>query len=246
MPPRAMKSIPRSFLFLLPCLLACGAPTLGDPPLEDGATPGAPVSGGYDPAVRACTRLHGECRQACEGLWGYDCYDDVPSCVENYTIDYTPSFDDPMIDEERARRCGEQVEQQPCDWLEPDSLECEFSIVERCADDGDALGRPYSPFLATDVKPGAEVVIDLCPGVPEFFALQLEAGTRLDVHRTDEGRVASAELHRLETTSSGEAVLQEYRLDEPVPEAGEYLVRLKSSYRVVQAVMFAVHGASGE
>lgn len=228
-PSYAMKpttSLPALLLFLF----ACG--TDDAPASADLHTPEA-ADAGEAPFQRACARLHGECASVCLSPF-LECYGDPGTCADQWEADFLADFEDPLIDTERMRRCAEQVDEQSCTDLEPDTLECEYAIVDSCAGDRDELGQPYSPFLATAVATDAELHIEVCPRVEEFVAIELDRGAVLEIVRPEDAPSSFFRLLQLLPDSRGDAVLHEYPMDQPVPEDGVYLVSILASDRTDQ------------
>lgn len=177
------------------------------------------------PFAEACARLHGECAPVCDNVF-VECYDDVATCTEQWTRDYLADYDAALVDPVRVAACAAQVDAQSCTDLEPDTAECEYAVVEMCPDDDDGHGAVYSPFAPGRVELGVPLEVRLCPGVEEFFAITLEAGTMLELVQSKNGPHVFSDLVRMTTVPSGDALLVRAGLDAPVVEAGEYLLAL--------------------
>lgn len=217
--------------------LACGAD--GDATESEGASAGASdgddgdaglgdpgdVGGIEAPFAEACARLHGECAPVCDNVF-VECYDDVATCTEQWTRDYLGDYDAPLVDPVRVAACAAQVGGQSCTDLEPDTVECEYAVVEGCPDDDDGHGAVYSPFTPGRVELGVPLAVRLCPGVEEFFAITLETGATLELVLPDDGPHVFVDLVRMSAVPSGDALLVREDLDTPVVEAGEYLLAL--------------------
>lgn len=199
-----------------------------------GSAGGGPVdideADGTDaPFARACARLHGECAPVCDNPF-VECYDDPQTCTQQWKAEYLEDFDFPMADPVRLARCAEQVERSACTDIEPDTVECEFAVVEQCPDDLDAH-RPYSPFWAQRIAMGDTLRVHLCEDVVEYYVVSLQAGERIAVEVPDDAPSLSIDLLRLTATDAGDAVLEELGLDIPVPLAGDYIVALEAFER---------------
>jgi hypothetical protein len=198
---------------------ADGDAGLGDPGDADGIEA---------PFAEACARLHGECAPVCDNVF-VECYDDVATCTEQWTRDYLADYEAPLVDPVRVAACAAQVDAQSCTDLEPDTVECEYAVVEGCPDDDDGHGAVYSPFTPGRVQLGVPLDVRLCPGVEEFFAITLEAGTTLELVQPEGGPHVFTDLVRMSTAAGGEALLVRAGLDTPVVEAGEYLLAVDAA-----------------
>lgn len=183
---------------------------------------------------RACERLHGDCRDICDNVF-VECYSSEAQCARQWTAQYLEDYAYPLVDDELATQCALQIDDQPCTDLEPDTLECEFAIVEGCRGDDDGNGMPYSPFRAAPVAASGPFEVMLCEGVAEYYRIMLEQGQRLVVSQGDDDQdVEEFELMRLVGTPDERAVLDSIgRLrfgdsSPPAPLAGEYLLRMEA------------------
>lgn len=177
------------------------------------------------PFARACARLHDECAPVCDNVF-VECYDDVATCTEQWTRDYLADYDAPIVDPARVAACAAQVDTQSCTDLEPDTVECEYAVVEGCPGDDDAHGAVYSPYAPGRIALGVPLDVHLCPGVEEFYAITLEAGATLELVLPEDGPPVFADLVRMSTVPSGDSLLVREGLDTPVVEPGEYLLAL--------------------
>ena len=225
-----MKSTLRFPVLFLLLLCACGSE---DAPASAGLLSPDDAAAGEEPFQRACARLHGECASVCSSPF-LECYADAGTCASQWEADFLADFDDPLLDAVRMRRCAEQVDEQSCTDLEPDTLECDYAILESCPGDRDALGQPYSPFLASPVPTDVEFRIEVCPSVEEFVAVELDRGAVLEIQRPDDAPSSFFRLLQLLPDSRGDAVLHEYPIEQPVPEDGVYLVSILASDRTDQ------------
>ena len=200
----------------------------------------APV-GDVDDATRAavahaCARLHGDCADVCDNIF-VECYADVGQCVQQWTADYLEDFAFPIVDRDLAAQCAAQIDEQACTDLRPDTLECEYAIVESCPGDDDGFGAPYSPFRAASLPGSGSFELMLCEDVTEYFRLQLSQGQRVRVTALDEEADAPAlELHRLVGGAATKLEDLERYIDPDgdeasaaAPLAGEYLLSVRAS-----------------
>jgi hypothetical protein len=208
----------------------------------DGDTSGTIPAGDADDATRAavgrvCARLHGDCADVCDNLF-VECYGDVSQCTQQWTADYLEDFTFPIVDEDLAVQCAAQIDDQACTDLEPDTLECEFAIVESCPGDDDGYGAPYSPFRAADLPASGSVELMLCEDVTEYFRVTLAQGQSVRVTALDpEADAPWIDLSRL-VGGGGTTKLEEVEgylssdgdeLSAPAPLPGEYLLSVRSS-----------------
>ncbi len=214
--------------------LACGADddvssgsASGAESGEDDAGLGEPgdLDGAQAPFAEACERLHDECAPVCDNVF-VECYDDVATCTEQWTLDYLGDYDEPLIDPVRVAACAAQVDAQSCTDLEPDTVECEFAVVESCIGDSDAHGAVYSPFTPGVAQLDLPLDVHLCGGVREYFAITLEADMILELVQPDDTPGVFAELLSRATNAQGDAVLTTTSLSTPVSDTGEYLLGL--------------------
>ena len=219
-------------------LVACGPQS--EPGGEGLSEPGD-APGRHEPFSIGCARLHGECSSICDSPF-LECYANASVCAMQWEAEFFDDFDDPLVDSTRMSRCADQVRDAACTSIEPDTLECEFAIVDACTGDRDALGQPYSPFSPATVVAGEAFSIDLCGGISEFLAVELEAGDVVHLEEPEEGPNVFVSLHQMLETGSGDAVLHSLDEDQPVPEAGVYLVELQTVQRGVLDVRLAVEG----
>lgn len=207
--------------------------------------PGAAPSR-HDPFVNACTRLHGECSGLCDNLF-FECYANVSTCATQWEAEFFDGFDDPRVDDTAMARCAEQVETAACTSIQPDTLECDYAIVDACTGDRDGFGAPYSPLTPAAVPLGEWVSIDLCADVEEFYAVELLADHVLEVEEPEDGPNLNYRLYQVLENGAGDAVLHEFDEDDPVPADGVYLVGFEPSWRVLADVRFvAVEAGVGE
>lgn len=186
--------------------------------------------------AHACARLHGDCADVCDNIF-VECYADVDQCVDQWSADYLEDFRFPIVDRDLAAQCAAQIESQACTDLRPDTLECEYAIVESCPGDDDGFGTPYSPFRAASLSASGTYEVMLCDDVTEYFRVQLAQGQRVRVTALDEEADAPGlELHRL-VGGAGSSKLEDLEQyidpdgDEPsaaAPLAGEYLLSVRS------------------
>jgi hypothetical protein len=176
----------------------------------------------------ACERLHGECSSVCDNVF-VECYDDVDTCTEQWRLDYLADYAAPIVDEELVQRCAAQVDEQSCTDLRPDTVECDYSIVDSCVGDADAHGAIYSPFSPGVARVGDVIEVELCAWVEEYFAIELEAGAILDAVADDDVLVPGF-IERVEmvTTPDGDTVIERSNLDTPAAHDGTYLLAVES------------------
>lgn len=223
---------------ILACLLTCvamaacsldetsaGAGMSGDPLVSPSDERGVKA-----PFARACARLHGECSDVCDNLF-VECYGDAATCTEQWTAEYLEDYRFPLVDESLLADCAAQVDRQACTELEPDSVACEFAIVESCPEDTDVYGANYSPFSAHPVQLGDELQVHLCDSVPEFFSLTLQGGTELEILEEGDRSSAYGELLRFSTNAAGDVISERSSLSDPVPVDGEYVLAIDASVR---------------
>ncbi|MCR9163825.1 MAG: hypothetical protein ACE37F_01065 [Nannocystaceae bacterium] len=186
--------------------------------------------------------MHGECSSVCDSPF-LECFDDARTCAQQWEADFFSGYDDPLVDDGLMRRCAEQVEAQSCLDLEPDSLECEFALVESCTGDRDEHGQPYSPFSAVPLAFGVPYDFDLCDGVSEFYALPMSAGTVLSSNDLGGADSVSVRLYELLETSDGDSVLHEHDSDTAVAQDGTYIVELEAYDRTAARLQFVAAAA---
>ncbi len=194
------------------------------------------------PFERACARLHGECSSVCDNLF-FECYGDASTCAEQWAAEYFDGFDDPLVDPARLRQCADQVDEQACTSLRPDSVECDYAVFESCVGDRDAWGSPYSPFEPAALVPGTTFTVDLCAHVEEFFEVELSAGQAVDVEWGDDN--AFVRVLQLRSNAHGHTVMTEYDEGDPVPQDGTYVVGLESFDRTQVSVTVVVSSGEG-
>ncbi len=221
-------------VFAVVAMTGCGAGGV-DPAASGDGMAEAPQDlddehGAKAPVARACARMHGECSAICDNVWA-ECYDDVATCTEQWYADYLEEFDAPMVDAALVSRCAEQVEAQPCTNLEPDTAECDYAVVERCLEDTDDYGTPYSPFWAHPVQAGELLEPHLCAYIEEYYAIELRAGDVLDVERSGQGPAMFEHLLRMTTNTEGDALLERIDTGNPVPLDGTYVLVIESFER---------------
>jgi hypothetical protein len=180
---------------------------------------------------RGCARVHGECSAICDNPF-VECFASVDACADAWAADYVEDFDFPLLDPVLAANCAAQVDVASCNDVSPDTLECEYALVESCPGDGDDLGSPYSPFRAAAIASNGTVTVHLCEDVEEYYAVYLEEGDSLSV---TSDRSLGLELYRLIASSRGEAVLEMISYVNPdgdatpaIASSGVYLLEARS------------------
>lgn len=191
-------------------------------------------------ARRGCARLQSDCAHLCEGPFAR-CHPTLEACVAEETAEYLDDYASPVVDPVLAAQCAAQIEAAPCSDLTPDTLECEYAVVETCASsEDDPFGLNHSPFTPAPLELDQTHVLRLCTDAPEFYAIELEAGGRLSVTGVEEhDERVGLTLFRLLATRTGEAMLEDMSgyfaadgdLTAPVPEAGTYLLEVDASSR---------------
>ncbi len=185
--------------------------------------------------ARACARLHGDCADVCDNIF-VECYGDFDQCVEQWSADYLEDFSFPIVDRDLAAQCAGQIDEQACTDLRPDSLECEYAIVETCPGDDDGFGAPYSPFRAASLSGSGTFEVMLCERVTEYYRLQLAQGQGVRITALDEDADApELELYRLVGGTATKLESIEQYIDPDGDErsaaaalAGEYLLSVRA------------------
>jgi hypothetical protein len=210
-------------------MLACGP---SSDPGGDGLSEPSASSSRHDPFVTACRRLHDECSGLCDNLF-FECYADASTCATQWEAEFFDGFDDPLVDDAAMARCAEQVETAACTSIQPDTLECDYAIVDACTGDRDAFGAPYSPLSPAVVELGEWLTLDLCAGVEEFYAVELPAGRVLEIEEGEDGPNLGYDLYQVLENGAGDAVLHEFDAYQPIPADGVYLVAFRPGWRVL-------------
>lgn len=239
-----MKTKIMTWLLATTTLASCFTDTIGTG--NDGghgsdtATSDVVGEGVEIPFARACARLHGECAAVCDNVF-FVCYESVSTCTREWTADHLQDYAFPVVDEDLVAKCAKQVDRQPCTDLRPDTIECDYAVVESCPDDADDYGAPYSPLSAHPVQIGDRLDLDLCDNVDEFFSVHVEAGTALEIVHEDDGPRLYRDMMRLQTNASGDTVIEWVGIENPVPVTGEYVLVVSASARSHRQLRVVVH-----
>lgn len=140
----------------------------------------AAVSAQIRPAVAAaCARLHAECAYVCANPFAR-CGDSAAQCTADSVASYVDALDYPVVDASLVARCKLDIGRAACTDIPPDTVACDEALVEGCPADHDSLGTPYSHLAAPTLGAvPSELVLHLCDGVAEWFAVPLARGQAL-------------------------------------------------------------------
>jgi|GEM_PF-1919166 len=124
-------------------------------------------------AAAVCSRLHGNCADNCDNPFVY-CGDSEADCRAQYALSFVDD-DHTHVNLAQAAVCAEQVLEQSCLDLDPDSVACDLALIEGCPDDADGVFN-YLPELAETLTLPATLSLDLCDDVGEFYLVQVPSG----------------------------------------------------------------------
>ncbi len=210
-----------------------------------------------DVIAKGCSRFYADCAYLCDNIW-YSCAPSQGQCVTEEYASRVDEFDHPVVNAALAATCGDQILDAACTDIPPDTLECDYAVVEGCAVDADPYGNNYSFLGAWEVTTRTtSIPIDLCDDVEEWFAFDLAVGEVLRVTTHDpepsagnlrfrlyqDLSILGAEPDKLGSeTSSWDGSVEELG---PVDTAGRYYLSVEISGRALMSATLTVEVVTG-